>query len=302
MDVPLVELTARVPPASLLGYLNFSDGRADAKFQRALNDALGFLGQRGDPAPWESLRTWLFRQCDLLHQSQNPAFRDTTQARTVLRLAFGRVLEAYRAHHADLLSHQTDGALFTPFFLARVCEAILSQGAPWEEEERIVAGTIQKLNDFVGYRPIALLETRPQTDYYAHEKFRPVPLYLQGVGSCSGRYQGVVEKAIEVLQQTDAAILTQAGVRPQSASTNWPWIHARTITATPPTAGRITSSASGTHTKLIAMDGSVVLSCAKPCLMRLSKALIARAAMPTPPCGISNRRPCLPEPFSWPRE
>ena len=214
MDASIVELAVRVPPASLLGYLNFSDGRPDPKFQRAVNEAFTCLSQKGDPTPWHGLRTWLFRQCDLLQQSGNSAFKETTQVRAVLRIAFGRVLDAYRSHHADLLSHQPDTALFNPFFLARVCEAVLAHGAPWDDEERIVATTLNRLNDYVGYRPIALLETRPQTDFYPHEKFRPVPLYFRGVGACWSPYQALVDEAIEVLKQTDSELLRQAGFEP----------------------------------------------------------------------------------------
>ncbi|MCE9529736.1 MAG: hypothetical protein K8T89_01135, partial [Planctomycetes bacterium] len=209
-----MDLAERVPPASLLGYLNFSDGRPDPKFQRALDTAFSYLAERGDAAPWVGLRTWLFRQCDLLQQSGNAAFRETTQVRAVLRITFGRALEAYRAHHADLLGHQTEAVLFTPFFLARVCEAVLAQGAPWNEDERIVAGAVRKLNDFVGYRPIALLETRPQTDFYPHEKFRPVPIYFRGVGPCHGPYQQLLEQTIETLERTDSGILRQSGFEP----------------------------------------------------------------------------------------
>jgi hypothetical protein len=214
MDAFAMELAERAPPASLLGYLNFSDGRPDPKFQRALNEAFTYLAQRGDAAPWNALRSWLYRQCDLLEQSGNSAFKDTTQVRAVVRCAFGSLLSAYREHHADLLAHQTDAVLFNPFFLSRACEAVLAQGAPWDDEERLVAGALAKLNDFVGYRPIALLETRQQTEFYPHEKFRPAPLYLRGVGACYGPYQEVIAKTIEVLQQTDAAVLQQAGFDP----------------------------------------------------------------------------------------
>jgi len=215
MDVPAEDLAARVPPASLLGYLNFSDGRPDPKFQRAMDDAFAHLVERGDVPPWIALRSWLFRQCDLLQQNGNAAFKDTLQVRAVLRLAFGQVLKEYRSHHADLLAHQPDAALFNSFFLARVCEAVLNQGGPWEEEDRIVSGAIRKLNDYVGYRPIAVLETRPQTDFYPHERFRPVPLYIRGVGACYGPYREVIGKSIEVLLATDSSLLHQAGFDPQ---------------------------------------------------------------------------------------
>jgi hypothetical protein len=205
------KLAERVPPANLLGYLNFSDGKSDAKFLRALNEAFGHLARRGDAAPWKTLRAWLFRQCDLLQQGGNPAFADTAQARAALRLAFGKLLMAYRQHHADLLAHQTEASLFTSFFLGRACESVLAQGPPWSEDDRITAGALQRLNDFVGYRPIALLETRPQTEFYAHEKFRPVPLYIRGAGASVGSYELLVEKAVEVLSQTESAILRLAG-------------------------------------------------------------------------------------------
>lgn len=214
MDPSTVELGTRVSPASLLGYLNFSDGRPDPKFQRALNDAYAIVAERGDPAPWRSLRTWLFRQCDLLQEAGNAAFRDTTQARAVLRIAFGHALSAYRQHHADLFAHQSDAGLFNAFFLARVSEAVLAQGSPWDEEDRIVGGALRRLNDFAGYRPIALLETRPQTDFYEREKFRPVPLYLNGVGSSYGPYRLLIERTIEALRQTESTILLQAGFDP----------------------------------------------------------------------------------------
>lgn len=214
MEPSTVELGTRVAPAGVLGYLNFSDGRPDPKFQRALSEAFAFVAERGDAAPWRSLRTWLFRQCDLLQQSGNAAFRDTHQARAILRMAFGHMLGAYRQHHSDLLAHQSETSLFNPFFLVRVCEAVLAQGSPWDEEERIIAGALRRLNDFAGYRPIALLETRAQTEFYSHEKFRPIPLYLSGVGACFGPYRSLIDQTVEVLRQTESSILHQAGFDP----------------------------------------------------------------------------------------
>ena len=41
---------------------------------------------------------------------------------------------------------------------------------PWEEAERIVAGALTQLNDRVGHRPIAILETRPRGEPDDHER------------------------------------------------------------------------------------------------------------------------------------
>ncbi|OWK39218.1 hypothetical protein FRUB_06300 [Fimbriiglobus ruber] len=200
------ELTRRFDGLTALGYLNFSDGRPDPRFRKALADAFGFLIESGDPAPGVSTHKWLAGRLDELHAAGTAAFRDVSQVRDVLAGGFETVPAAYRAHHADLLAHQPDGVLFNPFFLARCCEVALAERAAGRDP----AGAIRLLNDFVGYRPIAVLETRPQTDYYAHEKVCPVPIYFRGVGVAPGRYADLVRPALELLEQTDSTQLEEA--------------------------------------------------------------------------------------------
>ncbi|MDB5305993.1 MAG: hypothetical protein JWO38_195 [Gemmataceae bacterium] len=209
MDGIYHELGRRTDPAKLLGYLNFSDGRPDPRFQKGLADAAGLLLDAGAD-PWAALPGWLAHALGELESSGAAAFRDTTQAKAVLGAALGQLPAAYRAHHADLLAHQPDPDLFTPFFLARACEAVLRQGPPWDQPDRLVGGAINLLNDYVGYRPIAVLETRPNTDYYPHEKVRPVPIYLQAAGVAPGRYADLVRPALELLARTEPVLLEEA--------------------------------------------------------------------------------------------
>lgn len=204
------ELSTRVPPASILGWLNFADGRPDARFEKALNDLFAALLERGEAEPMEAARTWLESQCDTLAESGQAAFKDLTQARQVLRLAFVRFPAAWLAFHKDLLRHQTPAFVFNSFLMARACEAVLSEGGPWTEEARILSGTIARLNDYVGYRPIPVFETRPQTDLYPHEKIRPVPLYIRGVGVAAGPYSSLVGGALEILRTLDPDLLAQS--------------------------------------------------------------------------------------------
>jgi hypothetical protein len=215
MDGMNHELSRRTEPAKLLGYLNYSDGRPDPRFQKGLADALGFLIDSGDPAPWETATRWLEQTLAELHASGNAAFRDITQASSVIPLALIRVPAAYRIHHADLLAHLTDFDLFTPFFLARCFEAVLRQSGPWDETDRIVAGSLSTLNDYVGYRPIAILETRPNTEYYPHEKVRPIPVYLNGAGVAAGKYADLVRPALELLTHTEPILLEEACFDPE---------------------------------------------------------------------------------------
>jgi hypothetical protein len=198
---------------ALLGYLNFSEGRPDPRFQGQLNEAYRQAAQLGEPV--SALARVLREQLAQLRGSGASAFRKAEQVEAVLRLVFDRLLPAYRRHHADLLAHLSDHDLFQPFFLARAFEAVLFQGGPWSQEERIINGALARLNDFVGHRPIAVLETRPRGEPYDHERVRPVPLYIRGAGVANGRYHDLVARAVELLHATDPSLLAEAQLAPQ---------------------------------------------------------------------------------------
>ncbi len=208
MDELFAELDQHGTPATLLGYLNFSDGRSDPRWQHQIHDFLAHLAERGQPHPWEILHEWLSRRLTALHAAGSSAFRDVAQVQHVLAL-FGEVLPAYRLHHADLLAHQTSADLFQPLFLVRVFETILA-GRATSGESLTADDVVARLNDFVGYRPIAILETRPRGEPYAHERHRPLPIYLRGVGVARGRYHDVLSKALDILRETDPDLLHAA--------------------------------------------------------------------------------------------
>ncbi|MFQ3649942.1 MAG: hypothetical protein SNJ75_06370, partial [Gemmataceae bacterium] len=194
---------SRLTPAvaqSLLGYINFSDGRPDPRWQRQLDDALAELGPALLPALQEALVQ--------LQASGVSAFRNVQTAQAVLQRT-QEVLEAYTTFHADLLGHLRPEERLQGFFLARVIECILQLRVTDPE-----VGTeliLERLNDFVGHRPVALLETRPRGEAYPHEKHRPVPLFLRGAGVARGRYREVLQQAIEILQQAGEAMRAEAG-------------------------------------------------------------------------------------------
>jgi hypothetical protein len=127
-----------------------------------------------------------------------------------LSLVFDQVLPAYRRHHSDLLFHLPVEDFYQPFLVARVVESVLLQGAPWSDVDRITAGAIKHLNDFLGHRPVAVLETGQQMQPYPHERFRPVPLFIKGAGAAAGRYRDLVAGALEILAQMPPDILSSA--------------------------------------------------------------------------------------------
>ncbi|MCG8448754.1 MAG: hypothetical protein MI725_04115, partial [Pirellulales bacterium] len=87
---------------------------------------------------------------------------------------------------------------------------LLRQGSPWDETERIVTGALEQLNDYVGYRPLPTLASGDTAEPYAHEFVRPIPLFIRGAGVQVGRYERIIQMALDILQNTEEDILARA--------------------------------------------------------------------------------------------
>ncbi len=202
----------------VLGYLNFSSGKPDPRLLGNLNalyqsaEDTAADGQAPEPTI-QSVRKQLQAKLDTLAGAPG-AFENVEQIRAVLPLVFDLLPAAYRRFHRDLLFHESDAEIWRPFFLARACEAVLAQGSPWDETERILDGAIAQLNDFVGHRPVAVLRTSQRIEPYPHEWLRPVPLYVREAGVACGRYAEIVTQALEILRATDPALLREAQFDP----------------------------------------------------------------------------------------
>ncbi len=195
----------------VLGFLNFSSGKIDVKTMSALNRlyacAVPTTPFEGLPA-WLQIQQWLQDELARLAES-NPGFADSDQALSTLELVWLNFLPAYLDFHRDLLFHQEPEAIFNGFFLGRAMEAVLTQGGPWSEVERIVPAAIAQLNDYVGHRPVAVLEGR-RLEPYSHEWLRPIPIYVSGIGATAGLYEPIVVRCMGILHETDPEILQSA--------------------------------------------------------------------------------------------
>jgi hypothetical protein len=205
---------ARQALEHVLGYLNFSSGTPDPTILSQLDRLFCQAGSSasGEPA-CAIVGRWLR---DGLQQlaTQSPTFQNADQAQHVLRLTWEHLLPGYRAFHRDLLFHQTDETLFRPFLVGRMFEAVLKQGPPWNEEERITRAAIAQLNDFIGHRPVAVLETQKR-EPYAHEWVRPIPVYIRGAGVSVGPWQRMIELTLRILEGAPEDILRQAQFDPE---------------------------------------------------------------------------------------
>ncbi|HEX3599591.1 MAG TPA: hypothetical protein VHU84_05575 [Lacipirellulaceae bacterium] len=199
-----------------VGYLNFSSGASDPKFLRTIDSLFESIEQHCDAAqpPFETLCNWLEARMGNL-SANSPTYGDVSQARSVLAILRDHLLPAYRAFHRDLLWHQSDRELWRPLFIGRACEVILSQGPPWTETKRIVDRALEILNDYIGYRPVAVLESDRHMEPYAHERVRPIPLYIKDVGVAPGIYRELLDRALAILNETDPEVRQQAWFDPQ---------------------------------------------------------------------------------------
>lgn len=194
--------------AQVLGYLNFSSGATDTKFLANLNQIFRLVSPSEQQSEWQAAIEFLQTMLTELER-ESSTFRDASQARSILELVRDHVVPCYFAFHADLLFHQSESSAVNAFFLGRVIEAVLLQGGPWDESTRIADAAISHLNDYIGYRPVATLESQ-KIEPYTHEWVRPIPVYLQTVGAVTGPYEEVINATIRLLADTDEDLLHEA--------------------------------------------------------------------------------------------
>ena len=217
------------PAATLLGYLNFSSGAFDPTAWQAMNelfasvepaeasalpaegsgDSGSVAGSGERPDAVAAVAALLGKRLDALER-EAPAFRNAVQARQVLALTFEQLPAAYRAFHRDLLEHQPPGAIERPFFMAAAAQAVLSTGGPFDDAPPLLDRAITALNDYVGWRPVAVLENERLSEPYPHERVRPVPLFVAGAGVAHGRYAQLIAGAVEILEKAPQTLANQA--------------------------------------------------------------------------------------------
>ena len=213
---PLVDSPEALPQLlrEVLGYLNFSSGATDGKFLRAINTIYGQLETAEEPTDSLAVDQFLSSLSDRLAElaGEGGAFAEATQAEAVIRLV-KEFRETYAAFHRDLLWSRSDDRLWRPFFMGRVFEAILTHGAPWDAKD-FVDEVRDKFDDYLGYRPIATLETDQEIEPYRNESLRPLPLYIESAGVAHGPFEELILCAIEILRDVDDDLLRAAWFDP----------------------------------------------------------------------------------------
>ena len=152
-------------------------------------------------------------------ESESAAYRDSVQVRFAIEMVFDHVLPRYLKFHRDLFFHQTKQFLLSPFFVGRAFELVLQQIQTEElgdknafdsaDRSSFSRAVVSQLNDFVGHRPVAALETQ-KLEPYAHEYFRPIPIYIKGAGVAHGPYHDLITRTLALIEATNSHILRAA--------------------------------------------------------------------------------------------
>jgi len=204
---------------SVLAHLNLSSGTPSIGFLADMNDL--YFRQVEQPevnggSGERRVRPMYQRVADFLTQTleaagDNSALKNAAQVTAILDLAFAQFPKAYLKHHAELLYRFDEELLMTPLFVGRVCEAIIAEGVAkgvsWEpgafDSEAILKAVITQLCDYIGYRPVPVLENNQKAAPYAGEFVATIPLYIRGAGVAWSPYYELVRGAIEILHTTD---------------------------------------------------------------------------------------------------
>ena len=196
---------------SILGYLNFSSGRFDVQFIKAWDNFYQVLSQNNSSKLWQDAIVVLESELEHLEQLGG-AFSDSVQARKVLN-TLKVFLPAYRNFHQDSLFSVDDSYLFNSFFMAKSCRIILTNFSA-KYDSCSLSSIIEQLNDYLGYRPIPVLEGEKH-EPNSHEWIAPLPLYYDCVGVAWGKYHNVIEKTLEIIRNTNPCILHDASFVPE---------------------------------------------------------------------------------------
>ena len=152
-------------------------------------------------------------------KKENSAFRESSQSQFAIEVTFDVLMPKYLKFHRDLFFHQTTELLLNSFFVGRAFELVLREIRLREldstdafaaiDQAMFSRAVLRQLNDFTGHRPVATLESQKR-EAYANERFRPVPVYIQGVGVAAGRYHALLTETFRLIENTDKHILRAA--------------------------------------------------------------------------------------------
>lgn len=222
-------LDKEIQPGALLGWLQLSEGRPSEKFRKELARAWSLLASAGIPQASKTLLDWLETKLRAGAAAGGGAgiFVGPPLAHAALDGA-RVIIEATRISRRELLGHLTPNDLAGPFWLIALLELLASRLAA--DSQHLQPGTkgilpttgleilaplfksvLVEFHDFVGYRPVPVLESGRKVRIHSAERHRPAPLWWPGMGVAPIESGPLIARAVHWLGNAPPEILEEAG-------------------------------------------------------------------------------------------
>jgi len=220
-------LDAEISSSALLGWLQLSEGRPSEKFRKECARAWSRLRETGNPHAAKTLLDWLETKLREGAGAPQGIFQGPPLAHAALDGA-RVIIEATRISRRDLLGHLSPNELAGPFWLIALLELLarrlasepdLLQESPrgllpatgLEVLAPLFKSVLNEFHDFVGYRPLPVLESGRKVRIQPSERHRPAPLWWPGAGVAPIEAAPLIERAIHWLGATPPELLDEAG-------------------------------------------------------------------------------------------
>lgn len=223
-------LHEEVGSQALLGWMQLSGGKPSDKFRASMSRAWSILKSEGISPVWRSLLGWLdgeWNAAALTRESGTGIYAGPPIAGAAI-VASGIFIEATLANKRELLGNPDPDLVAGPLWIPSLLEYFVSNLSPEEIPEStalsgkintpeldwlvpIVRRAMAHFHDFVGYRPVPVLESGRKVRVHNGERHRPGILWWPGVGVAPIPEAPMVARTIHWVKHAPSDILEDAG-------------------------------------------------------------------------------------------
>lgn len=224
------KLHEEVGSQALLGWMQLSGGKPSDKFRASMAKAWSILKAGGESPVWRALLGWLdneWNSAALKGEGGTGIFAGPPIAGAAI-VASGIFIEATLTNKRELLGGPDPDLVAGPLWIPSLLEYFASNLSPEEIPGAtalsgkintpeldwlvpIVRRAMGHFHDFVGYRPVPILESGRKVRVHNGERHRPGILWWPGVGVAPIPEAPMVARTIHWLNHAPSDILEDAG-------------------------------------------------------------------------------------------
>ncbi len=224
------KLQDEVGAQAILGWMQLSEGKPSDKFRLSMAKAWSILKSEGTDPVWTRLLWWLDNEWNALPRTLNKTtgiFTGPPVASAAI-LGAGIFIEATLKNKGILLGHPDQDVVAGPFWIPHLLEYLVAILPPDEIPQSsidtggmtladlpwlmpFIIRALRDFHDFVGYRPVPVLEMTQKVRVRNGERHRPGILWWPRVGVAPLPQAPLVKRTIYWLEHAPADILEESG-------------------------------------------------------------------------------------------